>query len=177
MRKYLQELKKHLDSRSIQKRIDKLCTEVHIPLIPFQVKEYERIDRLMTESCLSAEKKCRKVRHGNVPFSPLVDTAAKNIYLWSLLLSKLRGTKVSSSLIKRLAKKCEITIDMSLSYEEVRQLRNQAIKRYKQLKPNAKQHRERFIADLAEVMEEVYGTKRATAIRSLTVTEEQQRPN
>ena len=70
-------------------------------------------------------------------------------------------------------KKCEIIIDMSLSFEEVRLLRNKAIKRYKELKPNAKQHREQFIFDLAEVIEEVYGTKRASAIRSLAVTEEQ----
>lgn len=41
------------------------------------------------------------------------------------------------------------------------------------LKPNAKQHREQFVSDLAEVMEEVYGTKRASAIRSLALTEEQ----
>ena len=89
----------------------------------------------------------------------------------------MSGTKVSSSLIKRLAKKCDLTLDSSLSYEEVRQLRNAAIKRYKSLKPNAKKLREQFINDLAEVMEEVYGTKRASSIRSLAVTEEQRTIN
>ena len=161
VRKYLQELRKLLESRSISNRVENLYKEKHQPLTPAQIQEYERIDGFITECCLAAEKCCRKVRVGNVPFSPIVDTAAKIIYLWTLILSKMRGAKVSTSLIRRLAKKCEITVDMSLTYEDVRQLRNKAIKRYKQLKPNAKKYREQFISDLAEVMEEVYGTKRA----------------
>lgn len=60
-----------------------------------------------------------------------------------------------------------------MAYGQVRLLRNAAIKRYKQLKPSAKQHREQFISDLADAMEEVYGTKRASIIRSLAVTEDQ----
>lgn len=119
LRKYLQKLRKHLDSWSIRKRIDKIYAEANIPLTPFQIEEFERVDRFMTEYCLSAENKCRKVRHSNFPFSPLVDTATKTIHLWSLLLSKMRGTKVSSCLIRRVAKKCEITIDMSLSFEHI----------------------------------------------------------
>ena len=83
-----------------------------------------------------------------------------------------RGCKVSSSLIRRLAKKCDIIIDPTLSYEEIRILRNNAIKRYKILKPTAIKHREQFISDLADAIEEVYGTKRAAAVRSLTVQEE-----
>ena len=131
VRKYLQELRKLMETRSLQQRVNKLYIEQHHPLTPAQIDEYETIDKFITECCLTAEKRCRKVRAGNVPFSPIVDTAAKTIYLWSLILSKMRGAKVSTSLIRRLAKKCEITIDMSLSYEDVRILRNKAIKRYK----------------------------------------------
>ena len=137
VRNYLKKLRKLLDTRSISERVEKLYNEQHQPLTPAQIQEYERIDSFITECCLTAEKRCRKVRVGNIPFSPIVDTAAKTIYLWSLILSKMRGTKVSTSLIRRLAKKCEITVDMSLTYEDVRLLRNKAIKRYKQLKPNA----------------------------------------
>ena len=128
VRNYLQILWKQLDSKSIPQRITKLYNEFHNPLTPFQIDEYERIDWYMTECCLSAEKEYRKARVGSVAFSPIVDTAAKTIYLWSLILSKIRGTKVSSSLIRRLAKKCELTIDFSLSYDDVRLLRNKAIK-------------------------------------------------
>lgn len=56
-------------------------------------------------------------------------------------------------------------------------LRNNAYKRYKLLKPTAAKHREQFISDLADAMEEVYGTKRATAVRSLTVQEEERTIN
>ena len=173
VKKYQNELKKLLEHRDIFNRVNTLYASFQTPLTEAQELEFERIDRYVTESCLKAEKRCRKVRAGKVPFSPIVDTAAKTIYLWSSVLSKMRGCKVSSSLIRRLAKKCEIVIDPALTYEEVRLLRNNAIKRYKILKPTASQHREQFISDLADAIEEVYGTKRATALRSLTVQEEE----
>lgn len=177
VRKFLQELRKRLDDRGLRDRVNALYENYHVPLTPTQIQEYESIDRFVTECSLTAEKRCRKIRVGGVPFSPVVDKAAKTVYLWSLILSKMSGTKVSTSLIKRLAKKCDLIIDLSLSYEEIRILRNAAIKRYKSLKPNAKKYREQFISDLAEVMEEVYGAKRASSIRSLTVTEEQRTIN
>ena len=173
VRKFLQELSSKIEHCDMAERVNWLYSTFNNPLTPSQQDEYEKIDKYITECCLVAEKRCRKIRAGNVPFSPLVDTAAKTIYLWSLILSKMRGTKVSSSLIKRLAKKCDIIIDNTLTYEQIRILRNTAIKRYKKLKPNAKQYREQFISDLADVMEEVYGERRASIIRSLAVTEEQ----
>ena len=173
VKKYQQELRRLLDNKGMLERTQWLYSTFNIPLTESQQVEYEKIDQFVTECCLTAEKKCRKMRAGQVPFSPLVDTAAKTIYLWNLVLNKMRGTKVSSSLIHRLSKKCEIIIDPSLSFEDVRLLRNKAIKRYKVLKPKATQSRERFISDLADAIEEVYGTNKATAVRSLTVNEEQ----
>ena len=101
VRTYLNKLRKLLNTRSISERVEKLYDEQHQPFTPAQIQEYERIDSFITEYCLTAEKRCRKVRVGNIPFSPIVDTAAKTSYLWSLILSKMRGTKVSTSLIRR----------------------------------------------------------------------------
>ena len=177
VKKYQRELRKLLDDRGISERVERLYTSFQTPLTDEQQSEYERIDRYITESCLKAERRSRKVRAGQVPFSPIVDLAAKTIYLWSSVLSKKRGCKVSSSLISRLAKKCDVIIDPSLSYEEVRILRNNVYKRYKLLKPIAAKRREQFISDIADTIEEVYGTKRATAVRSLTVQEEERTIN
>ena len=73
----------------------RLNADFQIPLTLEHQEEFERIDRYVTECCLKAEKKCRKVRAGNVTFSPLVDKAAKTTYLWSSVLSKKRECKVS----------------------------------------------------------------------------------
>ena len=111
VKKFLQELRHKLDERDMAERVCWLYTTFNNPLTPAQKEEYEKIDKYVTECCIAAEKRCRKIRAGNVPFSPLVDLAAKTIYLWNLILSKLRGTKVSSSLIRRLSTKCEIIVD------------------------------------------------------------------
>ena len=119
MKKFQRELNRLLQNRDISTRVDKLYSTFQNPLTPVQLEEYERIDFYITECRLAAEKRCRKVRAGNVPFSPLVDKAAKTIYLWNLLLSKRRGTKISASLIRRISSKCEIIIDPKLTDEEI----------------------------------------------------------
>ena len=93
VRKYQQELRKMLDKRGIREKVDRLYGNFQIPLTLDQQEEFERIDRYVTECCLKAEKRCRKVKAGNVPFSPLVDQAAKTIYLWSSVLSKKEDVK------------------------------------------------------------------------------------
>ena len=60
VRKYLQELRKQLESKSIPQRINSLYNEFHSPLTPFQIEEYEHIDKFMTKCCLSAEKNAAK---------------------------------------------------------------------------------------------------------------------
>lgn len=116
--------------------------QIYIPLAPGQIKEYEHIDQIVTECCLAAERRRRKIRAGNVPFSPVVDQTAKSIYFWNLILSKRRGVRVSTKLIKRISKKCGLIADPNFSTEEIRQLRNNAIKRHNQLKLKAKEKRE-----------------------------------
>ena len=93
VRKYQQKLRKLLDKRGIREQVDRLYGNFQIPLTLDQQEEFEGIDRYVTEYCLKAEKQCRKVRAGNVPFSPLVDQAAKTIYLWSSVLSKKEDVK------------------------------------------------------------------------------------
>ena len=169
VKKYLHELRHRFEDRDLIQRVNWLYCPFNIPLAPGQIDEYERIDSMVTECCLAAERRCRKIRAGNVPFSPVGDQAAKSIYFWNLILSKRRGVRVSTKLIKRTSNKYGLIVDPATSTEEIRQLRNQAIKRYKELKPKAKERREEFIRDLADAIEEIYGTNRASNVRSLTI--------
>lgn len=83
VKKYLQELRHKLDERDMAERVGWLYSIFNNQLTPAQEEEYEKIYKYVTECCLTAEKRCRKIRAGNVPFSPIVDTATKTIYLWS----------------------------------------------------------------------------------------------
>ena len=50
-------------------------------LAPSQIKEYNTIVRLRTDRMRRAENKCRKLKIGNVPFSPILELDRKKISL------------------------------------------------------------------------------------------------
>jgi hypothetical protein len=59
-------------------------------------KEYKAIDNLRMAAVTHAEHKCRKLRMGQVFFSPILATARLLIKIWSLLEKKAKGVKISS---------------------------------------------------------------------------------
>ena len=89
------------------------------------------------------------------------------------MISKAKGCKVSSKLIKRIAAKCEITADNPLGLDELKTLRANAHKKYRKMKPTTRHSRDIFIDVLADALEEVYGVKKASSVRSLKLREEQ----
>ena len=53
------------------------------------VQELNKIDELRTQLVLRAERKCRKLKTGEVPFSPdNVQHHGKEIRLWSMIIQK-----------------------------------------------------------------------------------------
>jgi hypothetical protein len=51
-----------------------------------QIEEYETIDKIRRNHIRSAERKCRKLRTGNVPFSDTLQHERNTIAAYSLLL-------------------------------------------------------------------------------------------
>lgn len=84
-------------------------------------KEYEEIDLIRYNAMAEAERKCRKLRMGNVDFSPTIQLAMRQIRAWSLLIKKKKGLKVSSRLLARTLKKAAIDVQnrvMGMPYLE-----------------------------------------------------------
>ena len=110
-----------------------------------------KLDRSITNSIVFAEKRCRKLRAGQVPYSPEINEAGNVINVWNNIIRKKKGCNISSTYIKRISKKVGISININqLSLEECQQERKLATKKYRHLKKSAKQSREQFLMDLAE---------------------------
>ena len=110
-----------------------------------------RLDRSITNSIIFAEKRCRKLRAGQVPYSPEINEAGNTINVWNNIIRKKKGCNISSTYIKRISKKAGISININqLSLAECEQERKLASKHYRYLKKSAKQSREQFLTDLAE---------------------------
>jgi hypothetical protein len=55
-----------------------------------------------------AERKCRKLHMGNMPFSSMIKLLMNCIKAWTLLLKKANGNRVSSRNLDRVLKKAQL---------------------------------------------------------------------
>ena len=82
--KYVEELDKQLTYHKVLPRLHQLEAQ-HLPGRPLtteQATEAEVIDRVKTDAMRSAEKQCRKLKMGDVDFSPEVNLTGTNVILW-----------------------------------------------------------------------------------------------
>ena len=71
-----------------------------------------KIDRIKVEGMLQAERKCRKLHMGKVPYSPQLAIQVNRVVLVQALQRKVLGAKVKQATIKRLAKKAEVELEV-----------------------------------------------------------------
>jgi hypothetical protein len=72
------------------------------------IEAYEEFDAIRYQATAFAESKCRKLRTGQVAFSPELSEARSVIKVWSLLVSKAKGRKISSRMLARTLKQLNI---------------------------------------------------------------------
>ena len=77
--------------------------------------ELELLDKQRVMIALKGEKRCRKIRVGEVPYSPNdVQIHCKLYHLWNLVVRKLSGKKISTRLERRQAKACNIPFPIQM---------------------------------------------------------------
>ena len=65
-------------------------------MLPEEIGELEKIDKISTAAVLYAEKHCRHLCMGQVPFSDASKIAGQHIGLWKMIIRKKLGCNVSS---------------------------------------------------------------------------------
>ena len=135
--------------------------------------ELEELDRERIGIVKKAEKQCRRIKTGMVPYSPEnVQKYCKLYHLWNLVTRKMLNWRVSTRLIRRQAKAYGVQFPIRLNIEDVKDQRNEALKDYIKAKPSAKEKRAQFIENLAETYEKRGEDKAAAQVRSLTKQED-----
>ena len=111
-----------------------------------QIIEYEKLDRLYTQAFQFANKRCNKVKTGEVAYAPQeIQCEGRKIHLWTLCIRRKKGCHVSNTLIKRLAKAVDIEDPMKVTLEEMEGKRKEAWKVYRAVKPNSREIRDRWL--------------------------------
>ena len=103
---------------------------------------------------LAAETKCRKLRMGNVPYSPQLIQHALSINFWKLQLKKQKGLPVSSCLLQW--KRCQAQIPLqsfsNLSIQDIQNQIHHHQQQWNQKKKEAIQLRKAFLDEKAKAL-------------------------
>jgi hypothetical protein len=97
-----------------------------------------------------ADKRCRKLCMGEVPFSPELSAARSQIKLWKAVISWKMGTKHNMKYIQRLERKTNIQGSRATTLAEAKNHRKEAYKRYWDIKRQAKELRQEFLQKKAK---------------------------
>ena len=114
--------------------------------------KYEEVLKLRKEGMDRADKKCRKLCMGGVPFSPEFQIHHSTIELWRAVMTKKRGGRYSSSKLKRLEARTNIHNSMQTSQREVEEKLKRAYKDYWTFKKDAKKARSTWLEGLANAI-------------------------
>ncbi len=139
---YVQTYKKFILKNNLLGKVRKLKMISSHPLSSEGKHLYEEIDGLRCKGVKLAEKKCRKLRMGQVAFSPQLQKAGRIIKAWCLLDKKARGLRVSSRLISRSLKKVSIPMSArSMKKEDIALKLKEAYQDYYKTKGSSKELR------------------------------------
>jgi hypothetical protein len=102
----LQYLRKH----KMAKKIKDFKRDSTIPLLTTeQQHQYELLDSQIVQGMKEADRRCRKLKMGQVQWTPEVSETNEVINSIRLILKKKKGGKVKMSLIKRTLKKAKLS--------------------------------------------------------------------
>ena len=130
MEKYNELLETYCIQHKIQKKLY-LLFPPHFPPTPSQSRAIEIIDRVLGEGMEYAERKCRKIRVGEVPFSEKIAKVGYKIKLWRLVLRHKATNNVNTCTIRRAAKRCGLKKVLSTSLNRAWQNLKKAKEEYK----------------------------------------------
>jgi hypothetical protein len=166
-------LESFLTEHQILSRLERLQQVMASNPSAADIKEYNQIDAIRTKGILLADKKCRKLRMGHVPFSPRLVVLWQKIRAWQLVLRKCRGAKIDSKYMKRVLKAADIA-DISLITESDASENLNAVRRnYMQVKREAASIRSTWLEEVATARLSEGNLSIAQEIRNLTSRERQ----
>ena len=120
-----------------------------VPLTPAQKQEADAIDYLKTKAMLWAEKKCRKLRMGNVAFSVAVSEPIKRIQFWEMAIRRNSNGHVNPRVYSRKKKAAGVVEPVGrLSNKEMLEKLKQAQLDYREAKKKHREHRQKFLETL-----------------------------
>lgn len=110
--------------------------------------EWNRIDKVRVIGMMEADKKCRQLYMGGIPWSPTLQAARHKVDAWNLMLKHLNGGKVNSKVLQRRMQIAHV-VPGQRTLEEAKDARTAAYREVKRVKKKALTQRTSWLESLA----------------------------
>ena len=156
------------EARWLQSRATFPCTRQH-------EIEYNLLDSIRLEAMMEADRRCRKLPMGAIPYTPAYSAVRTLIELWTLVIKKLSGKNVDSRFLARKAKKANIVAPLDRTLLQAKEKRAAAYRDEKRMAKSAVNDRKTWLESLAEARSASGNLSQAQEVKNLLSREEQQR--
>jgi len=153
--------------------MDSIHRRMVFPLSQQLAEEYEALDKHICSRMDHAEKNCRKLHMGAVPFSPAYKVATLTVEYCTRREKYTLGLERNIRLLVTLQKQLEITYDPSLTLIQIKEKLQQARRDRRDCKRRAKSLQQEFRYRLAAAKEAAGEGKVATILRNMSRVEAQ----
>lgn len=162
-----------LTLHNVPERLEKLRLRSHRLFTVDDAAEYEKLDNIQVNAYRFAEKRCRKLKAGEIQFEPeKIQHYGIIIRLCTLLIRRKCNCKVSLSILRRLAKKEKIKDPLQYSVDEAKTMRKHARQEYMKAKPNSRELRSRWLEKLADSIAAKFGEAKVKILSRLRQRED-----
>jgi hypothetical protein len=180
VKKFNQEYRKWIEDKDLVMRAFALQTKATYPLDAQLTNEYEWLDQQKIEGIIRADRKCRKLKMGEVPWSPRLQILCNQLGYWQLVTKKIQGQRVSTRLIERIRQKGQVERRLlrEIKYEEVEEAERLAYKKYMTFKcTHSKEARDTFLDELADAIAKDGNIRHESVLKTLKTREYTRRTN
>ena len=171
--RWIELYKSFVSSNKLNQKIFDLEKSIYLPITNQHVYEYEKIRKKRDEGIKYADKRCRKLKMGNIPYSDELRISIAGKELWRAALLRINGGKYSNRKINRLEITVGIQNSLRRSREEVNLEIIKADKHYKTVKKMAKRKRISYLEAKAKSIADEQGHDRDNVYLQLIKREKQ----
>lgn len=143
------------------------------PLTPSDQDEFEAIDSTRVKGMQIAERNCRKLCTGKIPWSPQLAFCRHRIDAWSALVKVRQGRFMSSRYLRRLFHKANLPRIPNASLDEAKAKVHELYQEYRQLKRMAATLRESYLERLSHAQATDEGKDKSKILKLLRTREAQ----
>ena len=166
---YLKLLNDHYNKYGMVDKVYEMSQKpITYPLNEELVKMWERLDNIRVQGMRYAERRCRKFKAGKIPWNPKMSEALNIVVMWTLVIKRCKGCKVSTRTILRQKQKAKTNVSLQTALGKLAE----AYTAYREAIRTSKEDRETFINDLATARAKAGKIKVANALKQLIVKED-----